>query len=164
MTRSADKGRVIEIKHRLAGETSVYECRWQARGSREGVVYYPLPGAFEFHGLSLPAGSFSFGYFWEERPYNIYHFHSPAREPLALYCNIADRTRIGEDRIEWRDLGGDVLILPSGDCRVLDEAELPAGLAPDLNTYIGKARDRLLATSGELVAATEARSRAFLSR
>ena len=102
-----------------------------------------MPRAVQLEDVLLPAGTVSYGYFWESRAYNVYHWVDNSADTLALYFNIADSTRIGIDRVEWRDLAVDVLITPDGRCRVLDEDELPAGIDPALRRYIESARDEL---------------------
>lgn len=91
----------------------------------------------------LLKGSISLGYFWQDRRYNVYHWIDEQQNSVALYFNIADRTRITKQIIEWRDLTVDVLITPDGRCRVLDEHELPADLDTALLAYINQTRDEL---------------------
>ena len=66
------------------------------------------------HGVDLPAGTISFGHFWTDRLYNVYHWLDADRRTLGFYFNIADRTRIAEAELEWRDLVVDVLATPAG--------------------------------------------------
>lgn len=158
---SPDSGTVTEIKSRLAGETSRYPCRWLARAPGEAVVWYRLPRQVDLHGVLLPAGTVSIGYFWQQRPYNVYHFLAGDGATVALYCNICDRTAIAEDSIRWRDLVVDVLVMPDGGVRVLDEDELPAGLEETLTAYIENARDRLASGAPALLRELEGYSRAL---
>ena len=109
----------------------------------EAVVIYRMPRAMLLEDVQLAQGTVSYGYFWRDRPYNAYHWVDDDKHTLALYFNIADRTRIGHDTIEWRDLTVDVLLTPDGRCRVLDEDELPADLEPGLRRYIDDARVHL---------------------
>lgn len=79
-------------------------------------------------GVELPAGTLTFGHFWQDRPYNVYHWMTPTGETLGLYFNIAGETRIEESRLFWKDLTLDVLVWPGRAAEVLDRDELP----PDL--------------------------------
>ena len=110
---------------------------------KAAVVVYRIPRDVRLEDVLLPVGTLSLGYFWQDRPYNVYHWVDQSRETLALYFNIADGTRISEDTIEWRDLTVDVLLTPDGRCRVLDEDELPSALDPELRQYIDDTRDLL---------------------
>jgi predicted RNA-binding protein associated with RNAse of E/G family len=102
----------------------------------QAVVIYRMPAAYQLEDILLPEGTLSLGYFWQDKPYNAYHWIDEQQDTLALYFNVCDSTRIGVDVIEWRDLVVDVLITPDQRCRVLDESELPADLDPDLGSYI----------------------------
>lgn len=134
---------IIEIKHTLAGERKTFECELLQRSPGEAVIIYRMPRDVELEDILLQSGSVSLGYFWEDRPYNAYHWIDEALGSVALYFNISDRTRIGEQSIEWRDLAVDILISPDGRCRVLDEDELPSDLDAGLRGYIEAARDEL---------------------
>ena len=134
---------ITEIKTTLAGERKTFGCELLTRGAREVVVIYRMPRDRWLEDILLRGGTLSLGYFWEDRPYNAYHWIDASRDTVALYFNISDRTRISAQTIEWRDLAVDVLITPDGRCRVLDEDELPADTAAPLRRYIDAARDDL---------------------
>ena len=102
-----------------------------------------MPRDVQLEDILLRRNTLSLGYFWEDRPYNAYHWIDARGDSVALYFNISDGTRIGPEEIEWRDLAVDILISPDGRCRVLDEDELPANLDRGLLAYIRAARDDL---------------------
>jgi len=102
-----------------------------------------MPCDVQLEDVLLRKGTVSLGYFWQNRPYNVYHWIDAQQNTVALYFNIADGTHISEQAIEWRDLTVDVLITPDERCRVLDEDELPDDLDADLQFYIEKTRDEL---------------------
>ncbi len=135
--------RITEIKTTLAGERKAFDCELLRLRAGEAVVTYRMPRDVQLEDLLLRRGTLSLGYFWQDRPYNVYHWIDADRTTLALYYNIADATRISARQIEWRDLAVDVLITPDGRCRVLDEDELPADLDAGLRTYIETTRDEL---------------------
>ena len=134
---------ITEIKHTLVGERKTFECELLRRAPGEAVIIYRMPRDVQLEDILLRSGTLSLGYFWQDRPYNAYHWIDEAQDSVALYFNISDRTRIGEQSIEWRDLAVDILISPDGRCRVLDEDELPADLDDGLRGYIETARDEL---------------------
>ena len=137
--------RITEIKTTLGGERKTFDCELLRLDEEEAVVVYRMPRDVQLEDVLLPEATLSLGYFWRARPYNAYHWVDPRGDTLALYFNIADSTRISEDRIDWRDLAVDVLISPDGRCRVLDEDELPADLETALLRYIETVRDELCA-------------------
>ena len=122
-----------------------------------------MPADFDLDGVPLPAGSLSVGYFWEDRPYNAYHWVDDNGQTLALYFNICDNTRIDAQQIAWRDLTVDVLITPDQRCRVLDEDELPDDIDPDLLGRINATRDLLCAAPARLLREFEASSQSQLA-
>ena len=122
------------------------------------VVLYRVPGAREVHGVALPAGTMTVGYFWTARPFNLYHWVGPDGRTLAHYFNVGDVTRLEGDLLEWHDLAVDVLATPDGRVQVLDEDELPPDLDPALRRYVEAARDRILRDLPDLIAESEARS------
>ena len=134
---------ITEIKHTLAGERKTFDCELLQRSADEVVVIYRMPRDVQLEDILLRRGTVSLGYFWADRPYNAYHWIDQRLDSVALYFNISDRTRIGEQSIEWRDLAVDILISPDGRCRVLDEDELPADIDAGLRAYIDAARDEL---------------------
>jgi len=121
-----------------------------------------MPDDIQLEDLLLPRGSISLGYFWQHKPFNLYHWVDDKGQTLALYFNICDNTRISEEQIGWRDLCVDVLLTPDLRCRVLDEDELPDDLDDELQTYIDSARASLCADPAHLLAAFVARSAALL--
>ena len=118
---------ILEIKRTLRGVEKRFESG-QLLASRTGyaVVLWVAPQPMHVHGVDLPAGTVSFGHFWEDRGYNVYHWLDGAGRTVGYYFNIADETRISPNVNSWRDLVLDVLATPDGRCQVLDEHELPA--------------------------------------
>jgi predicted RNA-binding protein associated with RNAse of E/G family len=121
-----------------------------------------MPSDHQLEDLLLRKGTLSLGYFWEDRPYNAYHWVGDNQQTLALYFNICDSTHISPEQVAWRDLTVDILITPDQRCRVLDEDELPDDLDRDLLSHINATRDLLCADPQQLVREFEARSRTLL--
>ncbi len=138
-----DRERITEVKLTLAGERKEFDCELLTRSEGEVVVIYRMPREVQLEDVLLREGTLSLGYFWQDRPYNVYHWIDQRQNTVALYFNIADNTRITGQTIEWRDLTVDLLITPDGRCRVLDEDELPADIDPVLLDFINRARDDL---------------------
>ena len=134
---------ITEVKTTLAGERHEFECELLHATAGEAVVIYRMPGDRQLEDLFLPKGTISIGYFWQQKPFNAYHWVDDQQDTLALYFNICDNTRISTSLIEWRDLVVDVLMTADGRCRVLDEHELPDDLEPGLRLYIESTRDDL---------------------
>ena len=121
-----------------------------------------MPTDHQLEDLLLRKGTLSLGYFWEDRPYNAYHWVGDNQQTLALYFNICDSTHISPEQVAWRDLTVDVLITPDQRCRVLDEDELPDDLDRDLLSHINATRDLLCADPQRLLREFEASSHTLL--
>src|SRR5882757_7138778 len=93
---------ILEIKETLAGVRHEFQCRAIARGAGDVVVLFVLPAERVVDGLVLAAGTVTFGHFWQQRPYNVYHWMTPAGATIAFYVNLADRTTIDERRLTFR--------------------------------------------------------------
>lgn len=154
--------RIVEVKTTLAGERKEFDCELLKRTRGEVAVIYRMPRDMQLEDLLLPKHSISIGYFWEDRPYNVYHWIDDRCQTLALYFNICDNVRISKRQVAWRDLAVDVLITPDLRCRVLDEDELPDDLDHELRACIESARDTLCADPEGLLHEFERRRRVLL--
>ena len=150
--------RIVEVKTTLSGRVEQFECLVAQRSAERLVVIYRFPAARAVHCVWLPEGGLTVGYFWRDRPYNLYHWLGPAGDSLAFYFNVGDVTQWDADTLGWHDLAVDVLATPDGTVRVLDEDELPPDLDPALRHYVESARDGLLGELPNLIRAAEAES------
>lgn len=156
---SPELPRIVETKRTLAGREKIFQCRLLSSCAPDSVVLlFVSDAAVRVHDLALPAGTVTFGYFWRDRPYNVYHWMTPAGATLACYVNLADATTIDADHLRWRDLTVDVLLLPGAAPVVLDEDELPADLDAATRAAVAAARDEVLASAEAIRAEVEGRS------
>lgn len=154
---------MVEVKERLDGGRQEFTCGLLARTAAGVVLLYETRRAWAVApDLTVPPGTRSVAYYWPDRPYNAYHWLTPAGATLGLYVNLSDRTRIATDRLCWRDLVVDLLVTPDGRCRVLDEEELRPNLDPALRRRIEAARDAVLAGHLALLTEVERRSAELL--
>jgi predicted RNA-binding protein associated with RNAse of E/G family len=161
MTTTTTLEPVLEVKRTLSGVEKRFQCRRLAGDARHAVVLWVADQPMHVHGVDLPAGTISFGHFWTDRLYNVYHWVDAAGDTVGFYFNLADQTRIGPDTLEWRDLTVDVLATPAGRLDVLDEHELPPDLAPDLRARIDEGKAAILGAPAAVMAEIEAASRAL---
>lgn len=155
---------LLETKITLAGERKLFRCRTLERTASEVVVLFISTRAYEVAGLTLPVGTVTFGYFWTDRPYNVYHWMTPRGETVALYFNLAADTALSDAGLSWRDLVLDLLVRPGAAPQVLDEADLPADLDPATHALVDDARCRLLADLPSLLPDLQERSQALWQR
>ncbi len=155
---------ITEIKTTLSGRVETFACDLVERTPGRVVVLYRLPHARVLHGVWLPPGAVTVGYFWRHRPYNLYHWVTSGGQTLAYYFNVGEIVRWEAEVLEWRDLVVDVLATPDGRVTVLDEDELPPDLDQATRRRIEAARDEVLHELSLLVAEAEAESRRLLHR
>ena len=154
---------IEEYKDVLVGRPKQFRCELVEFTETAAVVIYQLQNKVVLEETCMPAGTISFGYFWQERNYNIYHFLSTAGQTLGFYFNISDSTQIDETRIYWRDLVVDIFITPDGICRVPDEDEVPEDISTQLSVLIDQTRDHILEQSIQIIDEVDQTSRVFLA-
>jgi predicted RNA-binding protein associated with RNAse of E/G family len=75
-------------------------------------------------GMVLRRGDRFIETYFDNRWYNIFEVHDRDDDRLkGWYCNLGWPAEFGEDQISYRDLALDLLVLPDGSQKVLDEAE-----------------------------------------
>src|SRR5439155_20504502 len=81
---------ITEIKETLAGTRKTFQCHVIDRTPGAVVVLFISRAPVRVHDIELPAGTITFGYFWVDRGFNVYHWMSPTGTTLAFYVNVAD--------------------------------------------------------------------------
>ncbi len=155
---------ITEIKTTLDGQVMRFVCEVGERSAGHVVVLYRIPAARQVQRVWLPAGTITVGYFWTDRPFNLYHWVTPQAVPLAHYFNVGDVVRLEHDILEWHDLAVDVLATPDGRVEVLDEDELPPDLDPALRRHVTATRDQVLRELPRLVRESNEQSAQVISR
>lgn len=156
---------ILEIKRKLSGEEKRFNCRVLERTPSHLVVLFIARVDMNVHGVVLPAGTATFGHFWTDRPYNVYHWLRPDDgATIGYYVNLADQTRVTADVLEWRDMVVDVLVSSDGAPTVLDEDEVPTDLAPELRAQIAAAQARVTGELPALLAELESTRARLLAR
>lgn len=149
---------VVEVKRTLAGAEKTFACELLEERTGAAVLRYVTAQAIDVCGVHLPAGTVTYGHFWTDRPYNVYHFQTPAGATIALYVNVADRTRVVPGRVEWRDLVVDGLVRPDGTAELWDLGDLPAGVDAPVRRAVGEVLDRLAGDPAGLLREVESAS------
>ena len=150
----------LEHKSRPDGRPQDFACELVLRRAGLAVLRFILPHANRIGPLDLPDGGLTYGFFWEDRPYNLYWWMTPAGETLGYYFNLGDHLTIGREELSWRDLWVDILVMPGHDPLILDEGEVPPDLDQALTAYLAGAKDMVLrdwptvvAEAGEIMGA-----------
>jgi predicted RNA-binding protein associated with RNAse of E/G family len=155
---------ITEVKETLAGTRKTFHCHVIDRDQRSIVVLFVSKAPVRVHDVELPAGTVTFGYFWVDRSFNVYHWMAPGGSTLAFYLNLADGTELAEQTLSWRDLTVDILVSPTGQAVVLDEDEVPLALEAATRARIDQTKRDVLARAADLRIELEARSDALWPR
>ncbi len=167
---------VTEVKRYLDGREKRFSCTLVRAESGHVVLAFVSDQANRVAGLDLPVGMVTHGHYWQDRPYNVYHWLRPDGSTIAYYVNICDQVEMGPmagDKVgagsvagdqvgpgaggvlSWRDLYLDVLIHPDGSAEVLDRDELPPDMDPALVDYAEAAVERVLRDPAAVVREVE---------
>ncbi|MDR7415809.1 MAG: DUF402 domain-containing protein [Armatimonadota bacterium] len=114
----------LEIKRRPDGREEVFRCELVLREGAHVVLRYVITHPRQVDDLPLESGTVTYGHFWADRPYNVYHWITPHGESIGCYINLSGEVHLEADRIAWLDLAVDVLIRPGAEPKVLDEEEM----------------------------------------
>jgi hypothetical protein len=154
--------RIVEVKRTLAGAEKRFTCGVLTRDEPHLIVLFVAPAAMHVHGVELPAGTVTFGHFWTDRPYNVYHWMEPRTgATIGYYVNLSDETEVDAGTLSWRDLIVDILMRPDGSLTVLDEDEIPHDAPAALRQRIADAKAVVFGASVELIRELEAYHRAL---
>lgn len=144
-----------ERKRYLSGAEVTFECELVALEGRRGILRYVIERPWQVAGLTLEPGMVTYGFYWTGRPYNLYWWQDARGESVGYYFNLADSVSLSPQEFAWRDLVVDVLVLPAGQVRVIDEGDVPAELDDELRAIIDAGKHTILQKHQAII--TEAR-------
>lgn len=143
--------RILEIKRTWDGREKRFECTVLWRSGAHLVVRFVSEIELRVHDVVLPMGTVTFGHFWTDRPYNVYHWlDARTGATIGYYFNISEDTRVEGDTLSWRDLIVDILVSPGDVAAVLDEDEVPADAPERLRARIRQACATILRDEASL--------------
>jgi predicted RNA-binding protein associated with RNAse of E/G family len=111
--------------------------------------------------ITLPGGTLSVGYFWFDRPYNVYHWLYGG-QTLVHYINIGRFRSLTDSALVWDDYAVDLIVYPGGNVDVIDEDEVPETVDAATRAFIADATLAVLAERDAIVAAIEDETSALL--
>jgi protein associated with RNAse G/E len=157
--------RIVEVKRTLDGKVIEYPAEpLLVEEGQRAVLLYRIDETEAVAGgrITLAAGTLSFGYFWSDRPYNVYHF-TYADETVVCYINIGRFHSLNETELVWDDYAVDVLVFPDGSVDVLDEDEVPETVDQSIKAFIAEATSRVLAELDAIIDSVERETRSLRS-
>jgi hypothetical protein len=155
---------MLELKRTLDGRTIAYPVEpLLVEAGVRAVLLFRIDGPEVIAGgrVTLEPGTLSLGYFWCERPYNVYQWLYGG-ETLVHYINLGRCVRLSDQELVWDDYAVDILAYPDGTVHVVDEEEVPATLDATTRGLIAGAKHDVLADVAAVVAACEAETRTLL--
>src|SRR5579871_4558633 len=92
-------GAFIETKRTLDGREQRFETRAIAVTSRWAAVRFDFAGTTYARagGFEIPPGSYTLGFFWRDRTYNLYHISRADGAPIADRFDVVEGVRIRRD-------------------------------------------------------------------
>ena len=154
------EGRITEIKRTLDGREQRFDCAALHLTPRLAIVRFDHPVARDAGGIHIPAGSWTAGFFWRGRAYNLYRFTAPDGSVLGYRFDVVDGVRITDERVRFTDLLLDCWLLPGGlpifeDEDEVTEAEAAELLSPRRRTIIARTRRLLERDHVRIIAGAE---------
>ncbi|WP_144507555.1 DUF402 domain-containing protein [Bacillus mycoides] len=141
---------IIERKIRYDSTTVDHVCLLVEAQPKRIVLFHEVQYPFTMTAneikLTIPKGSYTTAYYWEDRPYNLYIWRDDAGHYLGSYFNIIKNTHVGNELVTFEDLIIDIMVLPNGEYFILDEDELPESLDKFENGYVKEALNVLTDT------------------
>jgi hypothetical protein len=116
----------IETKRTLDGRVQHFETTLLAATPRMAAVRFDFTGDTYAHagGFEIPRGSYTTGFFWRDRTYNLYHITRADATPIADRFDVVEAVRIRRASLEYTDLLLDLWVSPLGEARFEDEDDV----------------------------------------
>lgn len=138
-------------KRYLPGEEVTFACELVDLQDGFGILKYVVPHQLRFRNLLVPQGIISYGFFWTDRPYNLYMWVDEHGDVLGCYFNVAETVTLSREEFVWIDLFVDILVVPgpegeSAQARIqlLDEDQVPETLDETVQATIALGKCEVL--------------------
>jgi predicted RNA-binding protein associated with RNAse of E/G family len=115
---------IREVKRRLRGAPKEFDVELLLRQGTLTLVRFVTTTAMKGDENRFPPGSYTYGYFWDDRNYNIYRMHLPDGSLYAHRFDLLKNAGFDGKRLEWTDLLLDVWLYPGGRVQWKDEDQL----------------------------------------
>ncbi len=125
---------ITERKIKADGSVHEYVCDLVFASEELLVIVYVMNrgGTLPGIGLPVPPGSVSYGYFWRERPYNLYRMKRPDGSIIAHRIDAVTGVGWTEGVLEYRDVVLDWWLPATGGLIAEDQDELEDAIANGL--------------------------------
>ena len=148
-----------EVKYHYSGKVTQADCGLVHLSAGMAVLKYYFQQEWQVEGLELGPPMYTYAFYWEDCPYNLYLWYRADGQLDAAYFNVVDSVHLSRGQVEYRDLIVDVLLYPDGTQSVLDRHELTEDIPAGLMEYIKAGEEDISADAPEVVL----RARMFLA-
>ncbi|AMM93103.1 hypothetical protein UP17_11755 [Peribacillus simplex] len=150
--------KIIERKIRYDSVVVEHDCLLLKSQNQNVVLFHKVMDSFTMVAgptkLTIPIGSYTIAYYWKDRPYNLYIWRDYEGKYIGSYFNIVKNTDMTDKLVSFEDLIIDIMVLPDGDCFILDEEELPVPLEQFENGSVKQTLNSLLDSIDSLLSQT----------
>lgn len=108
----------------------------------------------------IHTGTISREYYWLDRWYNVFRFHSPDGTLRNYYCNVSLPPTFEKGVLDYVDLDLDIVVWPDFTCDILDRDEYAAN-AVNFN-YPHSVRSKVAKSMADLSKLIEEREFPFI--
>ncbi|MGE1162618.1 DUF402 domain-containing protein [Peribacillus simplex] len=140
--------KIIERKIRYDSVIVEHDCLLLKSQNQNVVLFHKVMDSFTMVAgptkLTIPIGSYTIAYYWNDRPYNLYIWRDNEGNYLGSYFNIVKNTYMADKLLSFEDLIIDIMVLPDGSHFILDEEELPVPLEQFESGSVKQALNSLL--------------------
>lgn len=156
LNRIMDRGKNI-IERKICYDSTVvnHNCRLLKAEFQKVILLHRIEESFSMLAgqkeVTIEKGSYTFAYYWLDKPYNLYFWIDAKGNDLGAYFNIVKNTTVTETMVSFEDLIIDILVLPNGEYFILDENELPKPLEQFEDGYVQDALFSLLDVVDSLI-------------
>lgn len=115
--------RIRETKRTIDGRRQTFDCGLVSVTPRLAIVRFDHSGARTAGGFVIPSGSYTLGYFWAGRHYNLYRIAGPDDGLIAYRFDVVDGVTITPAHVSYTDLLLDAWRAPGPDGSLVIEDE-----------------------------------------
>jgi predicted RNA-binding protein associated with RNAse of E/G family len=117
-----------ETKRRLNGTEQAFETALIVATRGMAAVRFDFTDDTYSHagGFEIPPGSYTTGFFWRDRTYNLYHITRADGSPIADRFDVVEAVRLRRDGLAFTDLLLDFWVSALGEAHFEDEDEVEA--------------------------------------
>ncbi len=141
---------ITEVRQHVMTRPSYFHCSLLRRTEDEVWLEYRSAREGVIKGVRVPAGSRTVARYRRKADHVPWRITAPNGVEVCSVVHLADRLRLADDRVSYRDLLLDVLLLPGKPPEIVDQDDLARAVAEGL---LSDQKARAIESAGERLAA-----------